>query len=240
VWVYILHTISHKLKKKWRKSSKLPLYIQVCRFIESIIVKQPLVILFDEFDSIFRSNHSRATDIFRSLVNDPGYKDHLQVVCTSIRHPATYPDVDLYTSPWWNLFHLIPLNSFSDLELNEMVQRVGFEPDANLIRQLQELTGGHPWLVSSLLNAILDGDDLNEILNNPLSVQWRLGSHARHSFGVASALLGGDFTATLAALSRRESIDSREVREALWEAGAIRDPDENPANLLCGFLRPSG
>jgi hypothetical protein len=127
------------------------------------------------------------------------------------------------------------LNNFSALELNEVIQRVGFEPDAHLVGQLQELTGGHPWLVSSLLNAILDGYDLDEIVKNPLSAQWNLGAHATHSFGVARALLGGGFTATLAALLRRGSIDSREIRETLWEAGAIRDPDENPPVCSAAF-----
>jgi hypothetical protein len=99
-WVYILYSISDKLKKKWRKSSKLPLYTQVSRFIGSITVKQPLVILFDEFDSVLRAGDSSATHILRALINDPGRGNNLRIVCTTIRHPASYPDDGLGSLRW--------------------------------------------------------------------------------------------------------------------------------------------
>ena len=137
-------------------------------------------------------------------------------------------------SPWWNLFQIVRLTAFSLSEVQRFTSQIGLALEANDIAEIYELTGGHPLVTASVLNAVLDGAALTEIIQDPTRSEWQIGHTIDHSIREAYEVCKDDPGELFKRLLKRESIDSRKVRESLWLAGATRDPDEN--SPICSEL----
>jgi hypothetical protein len=222
MWTHIAHRIANRFKKPWERSRTKSIGLQVHRLIESVSSKNRLVLLLDEFDALLRLKDSSATDLVRSLVNE----GMVRMICACY-DPYRFSNNHSEVSPWSNMFHFVRLEAFSLKEMMSFIQQLGLDFGEDGVQQIQKLTGGDPSTAAQVINAVLDGYTLTEIISNPLSKKWHL-EHSVYRFSHLSEVFGVRWKAILLKLLGHELIDSYDDRRVLWYASVISDPDENP------------
>lgn len=123
---------------------------RVTQCVSSLLKKsaQPIVMALDEVDCIFDSDfRSDFFAMLRCWYNEgafvPAWKQLDIVIATSV---PPFLLIDDQGSPF-NIGLAVDLTDFTDQEISELNRRYNSPLDADGLRRLTELTGGHPFLV---------------------------------------------------------------------------------------------
>lgn len=157
-------------------------------------------------------------------------RGRFSVVCSGWQ-PQQHFESDIDVSPWWNVFELVRVRAFSLPELQRLLEQLDLALGDDDVLAAYHLTGGHPWVVGFLLQAIRSGETIQKLRDDALRLGFEWTLQSRVAYQTAQRVLGSTFSLTMRSLARRELIPSRKIREVLCLCGIARDVDEDP--MVC-------
>jgi serine/threonine-protein kinase len=211
------------------------------------IVREPIVLAFDEADSVF--DHSYSRDFFkllRSLQNsrmksDPWQRLGLALVISTERNLL----IEATTSPF-NIGLHAPLHPFELGECLRLARRfeklTGNAPGEAEVRQLWELLGGQPYLTHVAMHALAAKRFANakKLIEKADDEGSPFFDHLRALLGRISQRPEYDLTAAFRRIIEGEPLADRQAVSKLRAAGLVRLENNRPVpanQLYARFFR---
>jgi DNA-binding winged helix-turn-helix (wHTH) protein len=193
-----------------------------------ILCQEPncrLVLLFDEFDAVFRD---LSPALFRSLrsIRDNHKDQVLYLVVTACDLDELRSDLAEETDHFYRLVrrNVCALGPYNDVDTRQMIRYLAaqrcFELDEKTIRILVDISGGHAGLLKATLSLLWNTDYKCEVEKLAANIQNE-PTVQRECWKIWNSLSGGEQVA-LCTLATHESANPQAVDRLLWR-GLVRE-----------------
>lgn len=177
--------VSEAIDQYWR-GQRTNIY-HCSQYLSNYIIPQlnePFILAMDEVErmltSPFRSNFF---GMLRTWHNDKIYNDSfakMTMLLSSSTEPSVF--IDPNQSPF-NVAEVIPLQDFTEVEVNELNARYYYPLNSNQVRQLMTLLDGHPFLTRQALHLLASGKiKFEKLVAQATEDTGPFASHLRHYY----------------------------------------------------------